>query len=86
MNYALLEQDRVINLIWLDPANEEDFPGAVLCGDVPVQVGDTYDGQQFFRDGQRVMTQTEMLNRQIAEMDEAMMELQYLQLTGGFDE
>ena len=56
MNYALIENGVVTNIIWLYSANAEDFPSAVPCGDVPVAIGDTYDGQDFYREGEKVVS------------------------------
>ena len=56
MNYAWIENGVVTNLIWLYPANAAEFPGAVPLGDVPAAIGDTWDGAQFLRDGQPVLT------------------------------
>ncbi len=42
MNYALIENGIVTNLIWLHPGNAADFPGAVPLGDIPAAIGDTY--------------------------------------------
>lgn len=86
MNYALIENGQVVNLIWLHPDNAADFPGAVPCGDVPVQMGDEYDGERFLRDGQQVLTQWENMSNHMAELDEALLELQYQELIGGFEE
>lgn len=86
MNYALIENGLVSNLIWLHPDNAADFPGAVPCNDVPVQMGDAYDGEQFLRDGQRVLTPWEEMQNHMAELDAAVLELQYQQLIGGFEE
>ena len=44
MNYALVEDGVVTNVIWLYPANASDFPSAVPMGDVPTAIGDTWDG------------------------------------------
>lgn len=49
MNYALIENGVVTNLIWLYPANAAEFPGAVPLGDVPAAIGDTWDGTRFLR-------------------------------------
>lgn len=38
MNYALIENGVVTNIIWLYSANAADFPSAVPCGDLPVAV------------------------------------------------
>lgn len=86
MDYALMENGIVVNLISLHPANEGDFPEAVpLCG-VPVQIGDTLEDGVFYREGQRVLTVTQEMHQQIAELDEALLELQYQQLIGGLEE
>ena len=31
-----------------------EFAGAVPCGDLPVAVGDTYDGEHFYRGGEKL--------------------------------
>ena len=85
MNYALIENGQVVNLIWLYPGNESDFPGAVPCGDVPVRIGDTYDGSQFLREGQRVLTPLEKAQNIIAELDAALLDAQYQLLIGGLE-
>lgn len=59
MNYALIENGVVTNLIWLYPANAAEFPGAVPLGDVPAAIGDTWDGTRFLRDGRPVLTAAE---------------------------
>lgn len=56
MNYAIVENGTVMNIIWLYPGNAEDFPTAVPCGDVSVAIGDTYDGQDFYREGEKVVS------------------------------
>lgn len=86
MDYALVENGCVVNLLWLHPANAAAFPGAVPCGGAAVQAGDVYDGQSFFRDGQKVLSRREEMLEQIAELDAAVLELQYQQLIGGFEE
>lgn len=86
MDYALMENGCVVNLIWLHPANAAAFPGAVPCGGVPVQTGDTFDGQSFFREGKRVLSRWEEMMEQIAELDAALLELQYQQMIGGLEE
>ena len=56
MNYAIVENGTVMNIIWLYPANAADFQTAVPCGDVPVAIGDTYDGHDFYREGEKVVS------------------------------
>lgn len=85
MNYALVEDGVVINMIWLYPGNENEFPGAVAIGNVPVMIGDTYDGQYFMRDGKRVLTPMEEAQKTIEELDAALLEAQYQSLIGGLE-
>ena len=56
MRYAIITDGVVTNVIILYPGNEGDFPDAVRCGDIPVAIGDTYDGQDFYRDGEKVLS------------------------------
>lgn len=56
MNYAVVENGTVTNIIWLYSANAEDFPSAVPCGDLPVAIGDTYDGTDFYRGGEKLVS------------------------------
>lgn len=68
MNYALIENGVVTNIIWLYSANEADFPTAVPCGDVPVAIGDTYDGQDFYREGEKVVSPLTAAQKDVATM------------------
>lgn len=72
MNYALIENGVVTNIIWLYSANAEDFPSAVQCGDLPVAIGDTYDGSDFYRDGERVLTPLEQARKDAEDMQAAL--------------
>lgn len=72
MNYALIENGVVTNIIWLYSANAEDFPSAVPCGDLPVAIGDTYDGTDFYRGGERVLTALEQAQKDAEDMAEAL--------------
>ena len=60
MTYALIEDGLVVNLIWLHYANASDFPNAVPVSRVPVEIGDTFDGENFYRNGERVKTEAEI--------------------------
>lgn len=73
MNYALVENGVVTNIIWLYSANAEDFPSAVPCVDVPVAIGDTYDGQDFYREGARVLSPVEQARKDAEDMEAALM-------------
>lgn len=56
MRYAIITDGVVTNVIILYPGNAGDFQTAVPCGDVPVAIGDTYDGQDFYREGEKVVS------------------------------
>ena len=72
MNYALIENGVVTNIIWLYSGNAADFPDAVRCGDVPVAIGDTYDGQDFYREGARVLSPVEQARKDAEDMEAAL--------------
>ena len=72
MNYALIENGVVTNIIWLYSGNAGDFPDAVRCGDVPVAIGDTYDGEHFYRGGERVLTALEQAQKDAEDMQAAL--------------
>lgn len=59
MNYALIENGIVVNTICLADRNDHEFPNAVKLYDRPVAIGDTYDGEKFYRNGVEVLTETE---------------------------
>ena len=59
MKYALIENGIVINTVVLLPYNAKDFPNAIDTGERPVQIGDTYDGERFYRNGKEVHTEVE---------------------------
>ena len=72
MNYALIENGVVTNIIWLYSGNAADFPTAVPCGDVPVAIGDTWDGQDFYREGARVLSPVEQAQKDAEDMQAAL--------------
>ena len=75
MNYALIVNGLVTNLIWLYPGNAADFPDAVSLGDVPAAIGDAYADGAFYRDGVRVLSVSEQLaaaQAALAEIEEAL--------------
>ena len=59
MDYALIQNGLVTNIIWLYPGNASDFPAAVPCGDYPVAIGDTCADGVFYRNGERLLTPVE---------------------------
>lgn len=56
MNLALLQDNVVINIIWVKPEQQGDFPNGVSINGLPVKIGDTYDPgtEKFYRNGQEV--------------------------------
>lgn len=72
MNYALVENGVVTNIIWLYPGNASDFPSSVPCGDLPVAIEDTYDGEHFYRGGERVLTPLEQARKDAEDMQAAL--------------
>ena len=67
MDYALIEDGKVVNLIWLHYANAHEFPNAVPLNGIPVWIGDAFDGENFYRDGERVLTSAEAAYRELGE-------------------
>ena len=72
MNYALIENGVVTNMIWLYSGNAGDFPSAVPCGDVPVAIDDTWDGEHFYREGARVLSPVEQARKDAEDMQAAL--------------
>jgi hypothetical protein len=75
MNYALIADGLVVNIISLNPANAAEFPASVPLGDRPVGIGDTYQNGVFSRDGEPVLTYAERLEAEVAEYDAALTEI-----------
>ena len=72
MRYAVIEDGAVANVIILYPGGAKSFPGAVPCGDVPVAIGDTWDGQDFYREGARVLSPVEQARKDAEDMQAAL--------------
>lgn len=72
MNYAMVENGIVTNVIWLYSINAADFPSAVPCRDIPAAIGDTYDGQDFYREGARVLSPVEQARKDAEDMEAAL--------------
>lgn len=70
--YALVENGVVVNVMVLYPPSAAEFEGAVPCGDLPVAVGDTYDGSDFYRGGERVLTNLEQAQKDAEDMQAAL--------------
>jgi hypothetical protein len=72
MDYALIENGVVSNIIFLRPQNAASFPGVVPLNDVPASIGDTYVDGAFYRGGERVLSYAERLEQEKADMAEAL--------------
>ena len=71
MRYALIENGIVTNTVVLLPYNASDFPNAIDTGDRPVRIGDTFDGEKFYREGKEVHTEVEEKDITIDRMNAA---------------
>lgn len=71
MNYALIENGVVVNIIYLHPMNADDFPNAVPLGEIPAGIGDSYEDGVFYRNGEKVLARA----AEIADMQAALAEL-----------
>lgn len=70
--YALVENGVVTNVMVLYPPSAAEFAGAVPCGEIPVAIGDTYDGEHFYRAGERVLTALEQAQKDAEDMQAAL--------------
>lgn len=92
MNYALIENGVIANVIWLYEGNKQEFPNAVALNDVPACVGDTYQDGAFYRNGEKILTNLEYAqkwleeaNITIAELDAALLDATYANIIGGVE-
>ena len=75
MNYALIENGIITNVIWLHPGNAAEFPNAVALNDIPAGIGDTYADGAFYRDGVKILTAAERMQAEMDDMKAALAEL-----------
>jgi len=67
--YAIVQNGVVINTVVSNfPINDAWIP----ADSVSIQVGDRYDGESFFHDGERILTEDEKLRAQISDMKAAL--------------
>lgn len=72
MRYAVVEDGVVVNVIILYPGGAKSFPDAVPCGDVPVAIDDTWDGKDFYRGGEKVLSPMEQAQKDAEDMEAAL--------------
>lgn len=70
LNYALLENGIIVNVIWLYPQNAREFPNAVPMGSIPAGIGDSYVDGKFFRNGEALLSREEELQQYYDAMQE----------------
>lgn len=76
MNYALVENGVVTNVIWLHPGNVDEFPNAIPIPDgLPAGIGDAYVDGDFYRDGEKLLTAAEIARAEMADMQAALANL-----------
>ena len=92
MNYALIENGVVTNIIYLHTNNVSDFPNAIPIEHVPATINDIYKDGIFYRDGKRVKTNVELMEDSInamevemSELDAALLEIAYENIIGGLE-
>lgn len=68
MNYALIENDIVTNIIVLLPGNASDFPDTAPVGDKPVGIGDEYRDGKFYRNGKEILSPLEIAQTENADL------------------
>lgn len=54
MNFALLDNGIVTNIIWIKPEQQSEFQPGAPTGDLPVMTGDTYENGKFYRYGKEI--------------------------------
>lgn len=69
MNYAIVIGGIVVNVAVADYPVEENW---ISVDGLDVRIGDTYDGEAFYRDGEKLYTEVEILQIQNADMKAAL--------------
>ena len=69
---ARIENGVVVNILWCSD-RELQTETLIEISDRPVGIGDTYDGSNFYRDGERILSAQEQATQEIllAELNEA---------------
>ena len=63
MNYAIIDNGIVSNIIVLAPDASDLFPNSVLCDGYAIEIGDSYINGKFYHDGEEVLSNDEILYR-----------------------
>ena len=73
MRYAVIEQDKVINIIEAEARGAESLAAymtLVATGERPVAIGDSYEDGRFYREGEEIVSPLEELTRYYEAMQE----------------
>lgn len=73
-NMARISEDLVVNVEWCSD-KQAQTDTLINLSDRPVAIGDTYDGADFYRDGEKVLTPLEAAQAEIEDMKAALAEL-----------
>ena len=74
MNYAVVEDGVVTNVISLCYCQAFSFPNAVPMNDIPAIIGDQYLDGVFYRDGSALISDTDLL---VSRLDNEILNLEY---------
>ena len=74
-NMAAITNGIVTNVIWCSDS-EQETDTLKSPADRPVAIGDTYSGGKFYRDGVEILTPLEEAQKQIAEYEAALSEIE----------
>lgn len=67
-NMARIENGFVVNIEWCSD-RQVQTETLIDLFDRPVAIGDTYDGSDFYHDGEKVLTSLEQAQAKIAELE-----------------
>lgn len=63
MNYTVIDNDIVTNIIWVNPDKPITFLTVVPVGDLPVSIGDEYRDGKFYHEGEEVTAPTTEMDK-----------------------
>lgn len=70
-NMARIENGYVTNIEWHSD-HVADSDSLVSCNDIAVAIGDMYKEDGFYRNGEKIFTENEMLRMQLEDMTNAL--------------
>lgn len=73
-NMARIDNNIVINIEWCSD-NQEQTESLIDLADRPVGIGDTFDGVDFYRNGEKLLSDFDRLRNELADADAALAEL-----------